>query len=88
VVVHACNPSTQEAEAIELQFAIRWGYIGSSNPLENKQKTGISTYLSTITLNGLPCQLKHVDWLAGLKNKSQLFVVFMKLTSVAKIYTD
>ena len=50
----------------------------------------IGTYISIITLNVnvLNASAKHRDWLNGYKNKTHIYAVYKRPTSVLGTHTD
>ena len=50
----------------------------------------IRTYISIITLNvnGLNAPTKSIDWLNGYKNKTQIYAVFKRPTSLLGTHTN
>ena len=63
-----------------------------SNKNESKaiNKMAIRTYISIITLNvnGLKPQPKDIDWLKGYKNKTHIYAVFKRPTSLPGTHTN
>ena len=53
-------------------------------------KMAIRTYISIITLNvnGLKPQPKDIDWLKGYKNKTHIYAVFKRPTSLLGTHTN
>ena len=84
------NPNTTLKIVIKPQKEEKGRKKSNKNKSKAISKMAIRTYISIITLNvnGLNAPTKNIDWLNGYKNKTQIYAVFKRPTSLLGTHTN